>query len=95
MEDEKKCNCKAKKNANKLINNINEINKSKSRDYKKRKDKLYINFLKYTIYIVFIVILSISIFPLIIYLLITKKSITLKLPFKNNKNGRHQQLYKN
>lgn len=75
------CNCKAKKDSNKLIKTIEEINKSKSRSYIKG-DKLLLKSafksLSILIYFIFSILCLIFLIPLIIYVLITKKTFTIK-----------------
>lgn len=84
------CNCKAKKNVDNLIKNVDEINKSSSKDYRRKNKttrKLIVEVLKYTVYGIFCLSLIVGIIPMFIYMAITKKSVKLQIPFKKTLNG--------
>lgn len=84
------CNCKAKNNVDKLIKNVDEINKSSSKDYRgknKTLKKIIVEILKIIVYTCFFLFLIVGIIPLFIYILLTKNPIKLKIPFKNKLNG--------
>lgn len=84
------CNCKAKKNVDKLIKNVDEINKSSSKDYRNKNKtlkKVIVEILKFIVYSCFCLSLIIGIIPLFLYMILTKKTVKLKIPFKNKLNG--------
>lgn len=84
------CNCKAKNNVDKLIKNVDEINKSSSKDYRSKNKtlkKIIVEILKIIVYTCFCLSLIVGIIPLFTYMLFTKKSVKLKIPFKNKLNG--------
>lgn len=86
--DKKDCNCKAKKDVNKLIKNIEDINKSSSRNHVSKKNsafKIIFLILKVLIYVVLSLSMVILIIPGLIYMIITKKNIKIKLFSKNVK----------
>ena len=83
----KECNCK--KDTKRLIQTIEDINKTKNKGYKISRsfvNKLLINIIKYGLYSILIILFIILLKPIIITIfvmnIILKKQIKLKLPFK-------------
>ena len=86
----KDCNCKQKANANNLVKNVNDINKSSSKDHisnKNIKIDVIIKTLTIIIYTFSLLFLVVGIIPIIAYSIISKKPITLKMPFNKQKHG--------
>lgn len=86
--NKKDCNCKAKKDVNKLIKNIEDINKSSSRNHVSKNNsafKIIFLILKVLIYMVLSLLMVLLIIPGLIYMIITKKNIKIKLFSKNAK----------
>jgi hypothetical protein len=86
----KKCNCKAKENVNNLIKSVDDINKSSSKNHiskKNTKINIIVKIIKIIFYTFALLFLIVGIIPIIIYASISKKPITLKIPFINKKNG--------
>jgi len=84
----KDCNCKAKKDVNKLIKNIEDINKSSSRNHVSKNNsafKIIFLILKVLVYMVLSLSMVLLIIPGLIYMIITKKNIKIKLFSKNVK----------
>lgn len=78
----KDCNCKARKDINKLIKSVDEINRNKHSGVRVRKKTYIIIFriLKYMIYALGVLILLIFGLPIIIFLFFRKR--------KKVKNGK-------
>lgn len=90
MEKKKDCGCKAKQDVNKLIKNIEDINKSSSVDFtggENKTKKNIFNILKIIIYTFGLIIAVIFFIPLLIYIIFSKNRI-IKLPrLRYNNNG--------
>jgi len=87
----KDCNCKAKKNVDSLIKNVDEINKSSSKNHISNKNtsmNIIVKILKILTYTATLLFLIAGIIPIIIYSIFSKKPITIKIPFNNKKNGK-------
>jgi len=93
-KEKKDCNCKAKKDINKLVKTIDDINLSSSKNHIRKANfinKIIIEILKYLIYFILFTLLSIFIVPIILFIIlfsvILKKTIKIKMPFqKSNKS---------
>ena len=75
------CNCKAKIDTDKLVKTIEDINKSKSRNYingNKFLMKSAFKSLSVLVYVIFGILIAISIIPFSIYAIITKKTFTIR-----------------
>lgn len=84
----KDCNCKAKKDINRLIKNIEDINKSSSRNHISKNNnafKIIFLILKVLIYMGLSLLMVLLIIPGLIYMVTTKKNIKIKLFNKNVK----------
>lgn len=84
------CNCKAKKDSEKIIKTIEEIDKSSRKDYvrgSKTLRKIAFDAISIFVYISYFILLTILIGPLIIYMACSKKPLTIK-PFKLLNNGK-------
>lgn len=92
MNNKKDCNCKAKKNADKLIKNVEDINKSSSKNYVSDNytKKIIFNMLKVLIYVICSILLIIFFIPIVFYILISKKQIKISL----NLNKHNTEKYK-
>jgi hypothetical protein len=84
------CNCKTKKNAEKIIKTIEDIDKSSRRDYvrgNKNLRRIFFKIITMLVYLVFFILLIVFLVPSCLYLIFSKKAITIK-PFKLFKNGK-------
>lgn len=89
MAKKKDCNCKGKKNVDKLIKNIEDINKSSSVNKSKGNKtiiKIIFNTVKVIVYFLLGILVVIGAVPILLYILFNKKQIVIKLP-KLIKNG--------
>lgn len=81
--------CKPKRDADSLIKNIEDINKSTSVNYvkgNKTLKKYIFNILKLITYIIGFILVGIIILPILIYIIFSKKQIKFKLPNLNKLN---------
>lgn len=77
------CNCKTKKNTEKIIKTVEDINKSTSKNYKtgnKTVLKIAFNTLSVIVYILFGILFILGIIPTFLYMIISGKSITINKP---------------
>lgn len=75
------CNCKKK--TDKLVHKVEDLNKSKSKNYvntNKTLLKLIFSSLSVLIYTIFGIILILSIVPIFLYMIISGKSFTIRKP---------------
>lgn len=89
------CNCKTREKTSKLIKNVEDINKSSSKNYTNRNrnlNKIIIQTLKMFLYSICYLILVITIIPILLYGLLGKK-IVIKIPLKKILHGK--QINKN
>jgi len=90
----KDCNCKAKKDINKLVKTIDDINLSSGKTHFKKRgfiNKSMLNSLKYLFYILLILIFIVLFIPIILFIIlysiILKKQFILKIPFQKYKKS--------
>lgn len=84
----KDCNCKAKKNTDNLIKNIEDINKSASKDFTKGNKRLKFSIfliLKIIIYTILLFLTVVLILPIFLYVIFSKKPLKIAL-FKEKKD---------
>lgn len=83
------CNCKTKKNTDKLIKKVEELDNSKSKDHVRMNRsvmKVLYNIISVAVYVLFGIIFTISFVLIIPYMAITGKSIKIN-PMKLLTNG--------
>ena len=80
IKEKKECNCK--KDVRKLIDTVDNINKSSSKGYIKKRSffsKTGINILKYSTYLFLGIVTLVVGSPFLLYKIISKKQISLKI----------------
>lgn len=76
------CNCKTKKNVDKIIKTVEELDNSKSKDYvrvNKSAMKVVFNMISIIVYALFGLMFILFILPAILYMAITNKPIKINL----------------